>query len=503
MEVIQSLKLILENNGLIMRICFYNWVDYDDKRKRGGGVTVYQKNLIDALNANEKTQVYFISSGVNYNPFNTEIKFKKNGNKYEIINSATLAPSHLSFSSSTQISHDATEKVFLEAISDIGKLDVIHFNNLEGIPVKIIKRIKETFPSIKIVFSVHNYYPFCPQVNLWERERKNCRDYNGGRKCVTCVTHNHGEGYFKKNYYLDNFLLSKNIKDNTLLSKFSWSMAHKVNNSFYKIKRFATPPQSNSPMINFSENAHYFLNRRQEFIQTINENCDVILTVSKRVADICLNFGIKKELLKVSYIGTAHYSKYLDSQPKGGGISTIAYLGYMRKDKGFEFFIDALRKVPEDIAKNINIVVAAKRHNEHYYYLLKELTARFNNVIFADGYSHKNIDKILENVDLGIVPVLWEDNLPQVAIEMHCRRIPILTSNLGGACELHNKNERFTFQAGNYKDFVNKLTDLTLNGYDSREYWFNALSPVSMDQHLNELLNVYNDRNSLIHIESL
>ena len=38
----------------------------------------------------------------------------------------------------------------------------------------------------------------------------------------------------------------------------------------------------------------------------------------------------------------------------------------------------------------------------------------------------------------GVVPVLWHDNLPQVAIEMHARHIPLLTSDMGGAQELGN-----------------------------------------------------------------
>ncbi|MBK0092099.1 glycosyltransferase [Erwinia sp. S59] len=484
-----------------MRICYYNWVDYDDKRKRGGGVTVYQKNIIESLNGKKENEIFFISSGVTYNPFSNKITYKKADKKYDIINSGTLAPSHLSFSSYAQITHRETEDVFMDILKDIGEIDIIHFNNLEGIPVKVLEKIKSNYPSIRVIFSVHNYYPFCPQVNLWERERKNCKDYNGGRKCVTCVSHSHGEGYFKKNYFLDGILLSKNIKDNSLVSQFAWSAAHKANNVFYKIRKLIKPIELSKPLVNFSENSSYFIGRRQEFINAINEYCDVVLTVSKRVADICNEFGIKRDLLRVSYIGTAHYSKYLQSKPKGNKISTIAYLGYMRKDKGFEFFIDSLRKVPVNIAKNINLVVAAKRHNEHYYYLLKELTSRFNNVYFADGYTHKNIDEILEHVDLGIVPVLWEDNLPQVAIEMHCRRIPILTSDLGGACELHRKHPRFTFQAGNYKDFITKLTDLTVNGYDSLQYWSESMSPVSMEQHVNELIEFYDNPNKIIHLE--
>src|SRR5262249_23128484 len=59
-------------------------------------------------------------------------------------------------------------------------------------------------------------------------------------------------------------------------------------------------------------------------------------------------------------------------------------------------------------------------------------------------------------IDLGIVPVLWEDNLPQVAIEFVGSGLPVLSSDLGGAQELLDC-PRLTFRAGSFKDFFAKL----------------------------------------------
>ena len=49
-----------------MKILFYNWVDYLDDEKRGGGVSVYQKNVIEALDASGEAECSFISSGISY-----------------------------------------------------------------------------------------------------------------------------------------------------------------------------------------------------------------------------------------------------------------------------------------------------------------------------------------------------------------------------------------------------------------------------------------------------
>ena len=49
-----------------MKILFYNWVDYLDDEKRGGGVTVYQRNTIQAMRAKEDVSCTFLSSGISY-----------------------------------------------------------------------------------------------------------------------------------------------------------------------------------------------------------------------------------------------------------------------------------------------------------------------------------------------------------------------------------------------------------------------------------------------------
>src|SRR5690606_37858124 len=85
------------------------------------------------------------------------------------------------------------------------------------------------------------------------------------------------------------------------------------------------------------------------------------------------------------------------------------------------------------------------------------LRSRFAALTWHDGYQPTELPAILEGVDLGVVPVQWEDNLPQVAIEMVAHGVPILTSDRGGAQELGGANPDFTFRAGDPTDFSARL----------------------------------------------
>ena len=174
-----------------MKILYYNWVDFEDERQRGGGVSIYQRNLVDAA-TQRGDEVWFFSSGTSYSvfslrPFLREVKAKKEGvRKFEIVNSPILSPGQEAFGQDVATSTEM-DPLFAAFLSEHGPFDVVHFNNLEGIPVSFLRLAREHYPQTKIVYSVHNYFAFCPQVNLWFQERAACRDFRDGRKCINCL----------------------------------------------------------------------------------------------------------------------------------------------------------------------------------------------------------------------------------------------------------------------------------------------------------------------------
>ena len=86
-----------------LKVLFYNWVPFDDDENRGGGVSVYQKNLIEALVA-QGIQVDFLSSGLAYSLESSEPKILQTENAYDpdcrsfqLVNSPVMSPGHSAF----------------------------------------------------------------------------------------------------------------------------------------------------------------------------------------------------------------------------------------------------------------------------------------------------------------------------------------------------------------------------------------------------------------------
>ena len=468
------------------KLLLYNWVQFDEND--GGGVTVYLNNIINKLIEDDNIELYFLSSGTKYNLFNNKIKIKKTKNKlgdkvktYTIYNSPVMF-SNNQFSRVDIYNNDKElAKVIDKFIKKENGFDIIHFNNLEGLSIEVLK-LKEKYPKTKFIYSMHNYFPVCPNVYLWKHNKENCKDYCEGKECCNCI--------------ISDYDLAKRMqKIKTLVLKLGINIYSPKMKKYYS--KF-TKNNSSNKIVQVDKNkkdcakAEDYKVFREKNVEYINKYIDEVLCVSKRVKEIAVNMGIEEKKCSVSYIGT----KFADNlQRQDIDINSekfnLIYLGYMNVMKGFDFLVDSLLKLDNNIAKDINLALVC-RNNLKYNIeeIVGKLKNKYNSVTYIDGYTHDNLKNLLTNQHLGVIPVVWEDNLPQVSIEVTSFGVPILSSDLGGASELSDNND-FKFKGSDTKDFLQKLTAIIKNREKLNEYWNTYNKPTTMKKHIDELYKYY------------
>jgi glycosyltransferase involved in cell wall biosynthesis len=109
---------------------------------------------------------------------------------------------------------------------------------------------------------------------------------------------------------------------------------------------------------------------------------------------------------------------------------------------------------------------------------------------YYPGYKYENIPNIVDGVHLGVVPPLWEDNLPQVTFELLACRVPVLCSNRGGAQEFV-RHPAFIFDPAKAGDFQAKLRNIRENPHLLTEFWQEARLAKPIEQHFQELVEIY------------
>ena len=485
-----------------MRVLYYNWADYLDDERRGGGVSVYQRNLMAAMDARDDVVAGFFSSGLSYDlpagpPRWEAVRHGPRTDRHrrwEIVNAAALAPAHHSFGDPAQVEDRATEAAVCDLVAATGPWDVLHLNNLEGLPVAVLGRLKARFPGLRIVLSLHNHFAVCPQVNLWWQERSACTDFEGGRACVTCLPCMPDQRMLRLANGLAYRLKRAGVRPGTRAFDVMFRWTLRAGGRGMRALRRLRPSPGALPAVERPDGAP-FAARRSAMAAAINAHCDRVLCVSDAVRRIAVHHGIAPDRTHVSYIGTAEAAAFARTAPRpvpcaADGTLTLAFLGYMRRDKGFHFLLDALESLPGALAGRVRLVVAARRGDRATMARLAGLGARLASVDHADGYRHADLDRLLAPVDVGVIPVLWEDSLPQVAIEMHARHIPLLTADMGGAREL-GRCPDMLFPAGDRAAFRARLERLLAGGVDFGAYWAGAMPPVSLEAHAAALMRHY------------
>lgn len=460
------------------KVLIYNWIAFDNPKGWGGGVTLYCKNLItQILKQDPNVTVYFLSSGFVYDATTektyvklTENMFGDRVRQFELVNSPVPSAQDMIFKNPTvAFENPLLKETVKDFMGNYGPFSAVHFNNIEGLSLDVLD-LKEDFPDTKFLFSIHNYVPMCATGFYFQRHNHcNCNPAHSAEDCLKCTGKTPRNNIVQEIYERGIF----NQKEEKCISSGRWLKALGLEN------------------LDTAANADDVAAFAKIATEKLNKNCDKIFAVSKRVYDIAAENGFDESKMVVQYIGTKIAEKQLGhSSSKAENGLKIVFLGndINYEEKGYPFLLDALSQMEHKYASRIDLVLTVRQaqHSE-IYTMLKN----FRSVKVIQGYTHGDLPLIFKDCNLSLVPVLWEDNLPQIAIESVAYGVPVLASTAGGASELCG-SELFKFEGGNAEELNSKIIHFLENPDDLGEYWKNHNGLVTMQMHWDDLRKYYN-----------
>jgi glycosyltransferase involved in cell wall biosynthesis len=494
------------------KVLYYNWDPYFKEPMQGGGVSIYCRNLIENLSQKDNYQVSFLYSGMDYTYLRRHPYIKQVHNKhhsqvptFSLVNSPIAAPSHNSFHDPIgNVQNPELERCFQQFLVERGSFQIIHFHNLEGLTANCLKLAKES--GARVVFSLHNYWAVCPQVNLWKLESSPCSNYFEGRACVSCLPEKIDvklENTLRKLNHLGSLVGQDEQALPLRLVKKIYSGIYR-RKLWYQQKLFTKSPLKAPLDIGGTElpqHADLYRYRRQEIISLINRYVDVVLSVSERTASIYRQYGVDPVRLTTQYIGSkAAQFQVPANNPAAyslGQSFKLIYMGPARKDKGFYFLLEELRSLPEEELRSLELVLTSNISDVAELTMAIEQKGRLLSLAqslhrfrYYPGYKYENIPSMLDGIHLGVVPPLWEDNLPQVTFELLACRVPVLCSNRGGAQEFV-RHPAFIYDPAKAGDFQDKLRTIRENPHLLTEFWTEARLAKPIEQHFQELVEIY------------
>ena len=113
----------------------------------------------------------------------------------------------------------------------------------------------------------------------------------------------------------------------------------------------------------------------------------------------------------------------------------VGYIGQIAEHKGVQVLVEAARRI-RDPRLSVQIYGDVS-HFPDYASRLERLAQGDSRIRLAGQYAGQNeVGKILQDLDVIVVPSTWYENCPNVILEAFAHQTPVLATNLGGMAEM-------------------------------------------------------------------
>ncbi len=336
----------------------------------------------------------------------------------------------------TAFNVDVEERI-MEAVQDFSP-DVVHIHQLYWLSVRTISQLKERFPRIKIVLTLHDYWYACYKGVLRKPDGQLC----SGPKELKCM------GCIEQSGLVPRAMRAVSRTAGSMLSSPLRFIFSRLPESRFERSG------GDSPGKRQLANAWFFLNREREMLAALS-SADSLIAPSKHLAlwyeGWMARRGIEKNVETIPTVIHAPNALKKSSGKKSGKGSgkqfTFGFIGQLVPHKGAHHLLSAFRQMvvglmAKGTAKKLPMLSLYGPAPIPGY--LKELHALsaipapliVDKISFEGRFEQRELSRVLSSLDVLVVPSRWAENSPIVIHEAVAAGIPVLAPRLGGMPEL-------------------------------------------------------------------
>lgn len=309
-----------------------------------------------------------------------------------------------------------TEAAFHQTLQDY-QPRIVHFHEFVRTPASCILMAKEF--GAKVVVTLHDYWLICPKLLLFTPDEQVCEGPRGGMNCViNCLG-----GSLPSRIYRS--LLARDWRCRPVVRRFRdlW-------------KRLKHEPLGQRPERGFRK--HYQnlkrtdligkLGLRERFMLEALNAADLILPVSRRVGEIFVRHGVKGERIRPLNLGLPSSTALAFRVREPRKPIRFGFLGHLGPGKGSHLIVEAARAINSEQALFL-LHGGGDAYAEREF---SQLSRTLPHIRYHGPYQRQELQSILEEFDVLIVPSLWEETLGLVAMEGLAAGVPVLAARIGG-----------------------------------------------------------------------
>ena len=219
----------------------------------------------------------------------------------------------------------------------------------------------------------------------------------------------------------------------------------------------------------------------QDHMKEMIDLIDIFISPSHTLKDFFINQGIDKN--KIQYLKYGFNTKKIIYNKKTFTKNSKINFGFMGRvipTKGIKILVDTFKKLPNEQLSIYGNIGIQKRFLET------------KNIIFKGAYDNNNINEVLNDIDVLIVPSIWYENAPLVIQEAFLAGIPVITSDIGGMAELvKDKINGFTFKVGSCEELEILIKNISNNPIILNNLVNSRDMVVDIEDDVKEIIKIY------------
>ena len=309
--------------------------------------------------------------------------------------------------------------VMLERVIERTQPEVVHIQELAGLPSSLLEVVRHA--GVPSLMTLQDYLLLCPTLKLLDHNRDVCLRRDVGDVCPRCCQRAPRDATPLVRATADYEL--NRLKD--LVPPVVRSLLKRTRTAgVVQQISIADAPQTLLPELPRAE----YQKRREVNVARLHLP-DLLVAQSYRVAEIYRALGVQQEKLRTIHLTLKHLEQIRPRQVEISGAVQFGTLnGCISLQKGAHLIADAIR-----ILESLGL--SGRFHLHIWGGLLNEIRVELlskPNVTYYGWYKVHNLDRMLETVDVGLIPSTWEEAFGFVGLELLAKGVPIIGNDRGG-----------------------------------------------------------------------
>lgn len=396
---------------------------------RRGGLVAYIEDLMDEQVRRGDEVAYFFS-GRQY-PFASRPRLRRWEQRgvamLEVVNSPLYDHGR---QPDLEVAEPGIERMLERILREL-RPDAVHVQELAGLPSSVLD-VVQRYGSPAIV-TLQDYFPLCSTFKLLDADGGVCLRREIGEDCLAATLADpRPPGLMIEatvRFHLMRvplpLVLGAGRRERWVASAARRIATAEIGRRGKRERRAPATPAA-------------FQRRRKVNVERLNR-ADRVIAMSHRVAEIYSQLGVDPHRLCTIHLTLAHIERLRPRRvdASGGPLTFATLAGFESTAKGARLLIEAMRLLGDHASAGRFRLLVLGQVDRRF----AEQARGLPGIEIRGRYSPDELDTILDGVDVGLMPSIWEEAYGYAGMEFLAKGIPLIANAIGGMTDYTHEGE--------------------------------------------------------------